>query len=124
MKNLLLLLMAFELAGCSSAPKQTSGVGQPHWGVDQPQQIAAELQVSEFPATARTMDSFRKITPEMTMRDVVSLCGLPDSDVGSGLSVFEYKLSNGSVVLIGTADQKHLLYVTHGNEQLLGDSRK
>jgi PBP1b-binding outer membrane lipoprotein LpoB len=117
MKNLLLLFMAFELAGCASAPKQT-------WGVDQPQQIAAELHVSEFPATARTIDSFRKITPAMTMRDVVSFCGLPDSDIGSGLFVFKYKLSDGSVVLIGTGDLKHLIYVTHGDEQLLGNSRK
>jgi len=111
------LLIAFELAGCTSTPKQS-------WEVSQPQQIAAELHVSEFPATARTIDSFLKITPEMTMKDVVSLCGLPDSEIGSGLSVFKYKLSDSSFVLIGTGDLKHLIYATHGDEQLLGSSRK
>ena len=124
-KSLLFLLIAFELVGCVSAQKQTVVVDQPQqrWGVDQPQQIAAELGVSEFPVTTRTIDSFRKITSDMTMKDVVALCGLPDSDIGSGLSVFKYKLTDGSVVLIGTGDRKHLIYVTHGDEQLLGNSR-
>ena len=109
--------MALVLTGCTSASNQT-------WGENQRAQIAAELRVTQFPATARTIELFRKITPDMTMKDVVGFCGLPDGDIGSGLAVFKYELSDGSTVLIGTADLKRLIYVKHGNEQLISLTQK
>jgi hypothetical protein len=49
----------------------------------------------------------------MTMIDVVKLCGIPDEHQGSGIFIFLYHLSDGSVVAIGTGNLKHLGYVQH-----------
>jgi hypothetical protein len=122
------LFFILGLSGCVSGPSHSSALKQPQQmdrsqqTATEMQQIAAELHVSEFPATARSIQQFRKITPQMTMKDVIKLCGLPDIDTGSGLYVFEYKLADGSAVFIGTGDLEHLTYVKHGDEQLIGNS--
>jgi len=112
------MLMALILAGCDSktdhSAKQQAALPL----------MAHLLHIKEFPATALTIDPFRKITSKMTMQDVVQICGLPDGDNGSGFYVFEYKLSDGSKVAIGTGDLSRLSYVTHGNEQLIGNQPK
>ena len=52
------------------------------------------------------------------MLQVTSKLGDPDRDVGSGLHVYSYRLTDGSDVLIGSADGSRILYVRHGSEAL------
>jgi len=47
------------------------------------------------------------------MKDVVRKCGIPDEHQGSGIYIFLYDMNDGSVVVIGTADLDHLMYVDH-----------
>jgi hypothetical protein len=70
------------------------------------------------PQASRSIESFRFIRPETTMQQVTAKVGAPDRDVGSGLYVYAYRLSDGTNVLIGSADGLHILYVRHGTEVL------
>jgi hypothetical protein len=45
------------------------------------------------------------------MTDVVWKCGIPDEHQGSGIYIFLYDMADGSVVVIGTADLKKLMYI-------------
>ena len=67
----------------------------------------------QIPPTARTIEAFRRIKPEMSMEQVIDICGIPDADIGSGIHIYVYKLSDGSLVRIGTPDEKRLIYVAH-----------
>ena len=67
---------------------------------------------------SRSIGSFRFIGPETTMQQVITKLGTPDRDIGSGLYVYAYRLSDGTDVLIGSADGSHILYVRHGTEVL------
>lgn len=62
------------------------------------------------PPTARQVSCFTSFEQSSTMMDVVRKCGIPDEDIGSGLMIFVYHLTDGSEVVIGTpsADQPHL----------------
>jgi len=51
----------------------------------------------------------------MTMADVVRRCGVPDEHQGSGIYIFIYHLEVRSVVAVGPADLKSLLYVSHSD---------
>jgi hypothetical protein len=62
---------------------------------------------------ARSIDAFNRITAEMSMKEVIEICGPPAEDIGSGIHIYVYKLSDGSVVRVGTPDQKRLFYVVH-----------
>ena len=66
----------------------------------------------------RSIESFRFIGSETTLQEVTAKLGAPDRDVGSGLYVYAYRLSDGTDVLIGSADGSHILYVRHGPEVL------
>jgi hypothetical protein len=66
-----------------------------------------------IPPTARTIEVFHRIKPQMSMKQVIDICGVPDEDIGSGIHVYVYKLSDGSLVRIGTPDKKRLIYVAH-----------
>lgn len=99
------LLIAVLLLGCSS-PRQRQVQ-------DFKAVLPPGLVTAETPPTARSFEPFRKITSSMTMAEVIALCGVPDLDVGSGIHVFIYRLSDGSSVVVGTPDCKRLLYATH-----------
>lgn len=47
------------------------------------------------------------------MLDVAKKCGVPDERRGSGISIFVYRLHDGSSVNIGTPDMSHLFYMNH-----------
>ena len=47
------------------------------------------------------------------MIDVVRKCGVPDEQQGSGIAIFLYDMDDGSLVVVGTADFKRLLYMNH-----------
>ena len=67
----------------------------------------------QIPPTARTIQAFRRIKPKMSMKQVIAICGVADEDVGSGIHIYVYRLSDGSLVRIGTPDKKRLIYVVH-----------
>ena len=67
----------------------------------------------QIPPTARTIEAFRRIEPQMSMMQVIDICGVPDEDTGSGIHIYVYKLSDRSLVRIGTPDKKRLIYVVH-----------
>src|SRR5436305_1919888 len=67
----------------------------------------------QIPPTARTIEAFRRIKPQMSMKQVIEICGVPDEDIGSGIHIYVYKLSDRSLVRIGTPDKKRLIYVVH-----------
>ena len=74
--------------------------------------------VSAARLSARTVDSFRFIGPATRVRDVTAKLGSPDRDVGSGIFIYTYRLTDGSEVVIGSADGSRLLYVKHGQDVL------
>ena len=67
---------------------------------------------------SRSIESFRFIGSETTMQQLTAKLGDPDRDIGSGLYVYAYRLSDGSDVLIGSADGSRILYVRHGTKVL------
>ena len=67
----------------------------------------------EIPETARALHRFESLVSTMTLTEVVAQCGLPDDDIGSGIHLFVYELSDGSTVLVGTADMKSLNHLIH-----------
>lgn len=78
-------------------------------------------QRPDVPAAAhssRTIDSFRFIGPTTTLAAMTAKIGTSDRDIGSGLYVYAYRLTDGSDILIGSADGSHILYVRHGQDVL------
>jgi len=67
----------------------------------------------QIPSTARAIEAFRRIQPQMSMEQIIEICGVPDEDIGSGIHIYVYKLADGSLVRIGTPDKKRLIYVAH-----------
>src|SRR2546423_3106483 len=66
-----------------------------------------------IPPTTRTIEAFRRTKPQMSMKQVIDICGVPDEDIGSGIHIYVYKLADDSLVRIGTPDKKRLIYVAH-----------
>jgi hypothetical protein len=63
-----------------------------------------------------TVDDFRKLRADMTLEQVYKQVGQPARDVGSGIYILEYVLSDQSVVFVGSAGQ-NILYVRHADLQ-------
>lgn len=61
-----------------------------------------------------SIQSFAFIADGTTMQQVISSLGVPDSDIGSGIHIFVYSLSDGSEVRIGSPDGSAIWYVRHG----------
>ena len=77
-----------------------------------------EIIPANAPRTARTIDVFRRITHDMTMKQVIELCGVPDADVGAGIFILLYQLGDGSQVRgASTADRERLWYVQHASRE-------
>jgi hypothetical protein len=87
--------------------------GLPRYMTDIPQPIPEEIELADAPKTARDVQCFQSFTPKSTMTDVVKKCGIPDELQGSGIGIFIYNLDDGSLVAVGTADFKRLMYVDH-----------
>ena len=80
---------------------------------DIPQTIPDELKLPDAPKTVRDVKCYTSFATSSSMQEVVRKCGIPDEHQGSGIYIFLYDMSDGSVVAIGTSDLKHLMYVTH-----------
>lgn len=87
--------------------------GLPRYMTDIPQPIPEQVKPPDAPKTARNVECFRSFTNNSTMMNVVRKCGVPDEHQGSGIYIFLYDMDDGSLVAIGTADLKNLLYINH-----------
>lgn len=78
------------------------------------QNAALDELFPNSPKTARDFANFRNLRSNMSMKDIVKLCGEPDEIGGSGISIFMYHLDDGSLIAIGAADTNaHVLYANH-----------
>ena len=75
-----------------------------------PRSVLQEL-FPNAPAKTQTAECFRSLTPETSMFVVVQKCGRPDEEIGSGVYIFIYHLSDGSTVSIGTSDLNRIDHV-------------
>lgn len=94
MKNFLVLVLIFFSFGCSE------------------ENIQSPL----------TYDHFKtNLTAEMTYNEVVDFFGEPSKDIGSGIHMYVYELSDSTEIWIGYADE--ILYARHVDEngQLLDE---
>jgi len=87
--------------------------GLPRYMTDIPQPIPEQIKPVDAPKTARNVDCFRSFTHNSAMVDVVKKCGIPDEHQGSGIYIFLYDMDDGSLIAVGTADLKKLLYMNH-----------
>jgi hypothetical protein len=64
-------------------------------------------------AGTHSFDEFRFDWPRSTVQDIEAKVGKPDRDLGSGIYILEYRLRDGSSVLVGSSDNSHIMYVDH-----------
>lgn len=89
MKNILLLVITLIIFGCS------------------------EENVNTDPLT---YDHFQNnLNPEMSYSAFVDFFGEPTKDIGSGIHIYVYKLSDSTEIWIGYADK--ILYARHLDEK-------
>jgi hypothetical protein len=62
---------------------------------------------------ARKVELFRDLKMGMSLQEVAERVGDADKDIGRGIHILEYRLDDGSRVLIGFPDFKKLIYVKH-----------
>lgn len=67
--------------------------------------------------SSRNVDSFRQLTKGISFADVRAWVGEADEDIGSGIHIMRYALSDGSDVLLGFPDFNRLIYVKHRDAQ-------
>jgi hypothetical protein len=75
--------------------------------------ITAALAKPPRQGEKRSLEDFKGLKKDALMSDVYAWVGLPDRDVGKGALVLEYKLPDGSRVLVGTTDGKAMTYARH-----------
>jgi hypothetical protein len=101
------LVLACAVSGCRTVAEDPSDPPTPVRGPGPAASAPAAV------ATARTIEIFERVTAGMSMAEVMRLCGAPDEEVGSGIFIYLYRLSDGSFVRVGTPDKERLLYVVH-----------
>jgi hypothetical protein len=110
MNNILLVFVALIVfVGFGTASAQSSNSNLPVKSF-----ISQPLNAGKSFSKPRTIKMFRRIKRQMSMKQIIRLCGEPDKDIGSGIHIYVYKLADGSVVQVGTPDDKKILYVVQG----------
>jgi hypothetical protein len=115
----LILLFCCPVAAQQNQTKPRRTVTLPRHLTNISQPIPEQLELPNTPRTARNVQCFRSFTKNSAMTDGVRKGRIPDEHQGSGIYIFLYFLydmNDGSVVAIGTADLKTLLYVTHAEK--------
>jgi len=86
------------------------------------------LCLSPLNAQKLTFDDFKSnLKKDMDNKAIIKTFGRPDSDIGSGIYIYVYKLSDSATMIIGCTDQ--VLYARHCNKQgdllhiLFGESK-
>jgi hypothetical protein len=103
-------------AQTESKPRRTVK-GLPKYMTDIPQPIPPQIKLPEAPKTAREAKCFASFSTTSSMTDVVRKCGIPDEHQGSGIYIFLYDMADGSIVVVGTADLKKLMYINQITER-------
>jgi hypothetical protein len=67
-----------------------------------PQSIAREM-FPNAPEKTQSIDCFRGLKPAVSMNAIVHTCGRPDEELGSGVYIFVWHLTDGSTVSIDTS---------------------
>ncbi len=78
-----------------------------------PASLPKAMQLSEFPATIRSISAFRRLPASMSMKQVLQTYGLPDREIGSGIYIYVYNLDDGSQIQISTFDGQQVRSVWH-----------
>ena len=53
-----------------------------------------------------------------TFASLTAILGAPDRDIGSGIFILVYDLSDGTKITVGTPDKKSVISVYHDNMQI------
>ena len=53
-----------------------------------------------------------------TFERLSDILGEPDMDIGSGIHIFVYRLSDGTGIAVGTPDRKKVMYIEHAGKRL------
>jgi hypothetical protein len=87
---------------------------------------AVEKALDQPPRTdfGRSLEAFRGIKKGDSFSAVMSWVGNADGDIGSGIHILEYKLKDGSRVLLGTPDLKAVMYLKHEKDGKTTDLAK
>ena len=90
------LFLAFALSCCSGKPQHQARA--PH---------------IENALAAHELSDFTGVIDTLTVPGLFQRFGNPLADVGSGLHVYQYLLTDGSAVLVGSADGRTIFYARH-----------
>jgi hypothetical protein len=71
--------------------------------------------------TNRYIEVYRIIQPGMNYSEICRIVGQPDQDIGSGIHVLQYRLHDGTSVLIGFSSMEQVLYVYHEEKNNQGE---
>jgi hypothetical protein len=128
---LFILLLLLILSACQNSPENQSSnnlviTPQPtNEAPYVPKSVKSECRHAE---TARTLEPFERIEPNMSFNDVCTLIGWPDEEIGSGLYIFVYHLEDDSQVRISFASYDGPMYIIHqmpdGTEERLIQSKQ
>jgi len=58
-----------------------------------------------------TRAAFEGLSKEATVDDLKKWAGEPQNDIGSGIYILTYPLTDGSWALVGTPDMKKIMYI-------------
>jgi hypothetical protein len=63
--------------------------------------------------SSKTLADFKNVNLGTPYSEIEKKFGKPDQDIGSGIHIFTYTLSDSSQVWLGFADLNSLLYIKH-----------
>jgi len=93
--------------------------GEPNSRIDSnARPIDATQQRSTRDATTTLARVKQALGARPTFAIVSEILGPPDHDIGSGIYVLVYNLSDGTRLVVGTSDKKSVLYVDHDRMRL------
>ena len=78
----------------------------------------SKMELEKAPVSPRSIEAFKEIGSSTSLREVERRFAPPDSDIGSGLHVYLYRLPDASDIIIGASDPNKILYVRHGTNAL------
>ena len=76
--------------------------------------VASSLPAMRQTRSDLTLDDFQNLRADMTLEQLYAQVGQPGRDVGSGIHILEYVLSDRSSVYVGSSG-RNILYVRHGS---------
>ena len=133
-RHLLLLLVLLTACKTAGAPgqrqelrpqQQKSEVTPPQSRIT-PQSIPREL-FPDAPEKTKSVDCFRTLTAHMSVYSVVQKCGRPDEELGSGIYIFVWHMTDGSSIAMGTPSLDKIYdvkYIASVGKELLAVAEK